>query len=260
MVVWTEQRDVLMLKEVAAEGVLQHKLKTRERGSGWLAVANKLKANIPAVDITGRSIRDHFGMLARKHRINMAKQEKETGGGGEELTEKEKLLEELMEICEETEKRVEEENEVKKQSVEREKAQALEIRDRAMERYGETKKRALDGQDNVKSEKRRRKSGDTFEWLREKCAMEKNLREEEIKEKKEERESEREERTTLLQQLQATQVQNNAQLQYQMQQQQQQQQQQNQQFAMMQQQMVAIMQQQQQQTQMLANLFKNMDK
>ena len=77
-----------MLKEVAAEGVLQHKLKTRERGSGWLAVANKLKANIPAVDITGLSIRDHFGMLARKYRIKMAKHEKESGGGGEELTEK----------------------------------------------------------------------------------------------------------------------------------------------------------------------------
>ena len=88
---------------------------------------------------------------------------------------------------------MEEENEVK-QSVEREKAQALEIRDRVMERYGETKKRALDGQDNVKSEKRRRKSGDTFEWLRENCAMEKNLREEDIKEKKEEKESQREER------------------------------------------------------------------
>ena len=77
-----------MLEEVAAEGVLQHKLKTRERGSGWLAVANKLKANIPAVDITGRSIRDHFGMLARKHRVNMAKHEKKSAGGGEGLTEK----------------------------------------------------------------------------------------------------------------------------------------------------------------------------
>ena len=81
MVVWTEQRDLLTLKEAAAEGVLQHKLNTREKGSGWLAVANKLKANIPAVDVSGRSITDHFGMLARKHRIEMAKQEKETGGG-----------------------------------------------------------------------------------------------------------------------------------------------------------------------------------
>ena len=155
------------------EGVLQHKLKTRERGSGWLPVANKLRANIPAVDITGRSIRDHFGMLVREHRIKMAKQEKVTGGE-KELTEKEKLLEELMEICEKTEERVEEENEGKKQSVEREKAEAIEMRDRAMGRYGGTKKRAPDGQDNVKSKKWRRKSGDTFEWLREKCAMEKN--------------------------------------------------------------------------------------
>ena len=103
----------------------------------------------------------------------MAKQEKVTGGE-KELTEKEKLLEELMEICEKTEERVEKENEGKKQSVEREKAEAIEMRDRAMGRYGETKKRAPDGQDNVKSKKWRRKSGDTFEWLREKCAMEKN--------------------------------------------------------------------------------------
>ena len=48
-------------------------------------------------------------MLVREHRIKMAKQEKVTGGGEEELTEKEKLLEELMEICEETEEIVEEE-------------------------------------------------------------------------------------------------------------------------------------------------------
>ena len=109
------------------------------------------------------------------------------------------------------------------------------MRDRAMGRYGGTKKRAPDGQNNVKSEKWGRKSGETFEWPREKCALEKNLREEEIIEKKEGRESQREEPAALLLQLHATQVQNYAQLQYQMQQQQQ-----NQLFAMKQQQMVAI--------------------
>ena len=96
---------MLMLKEVAAEGTLQHKLKSRERGAGWLAVANKLKPSMLAVDITSRSVRDRFGMLARKHKVKMANEENETGGGGEELTEKEILLEELIDICEETEKK-----------------------------------------------------------------------------------------------------------------------------------------------------------
>ena len=256
MVVWTEQKDVLMLKEVAAEGTLQHKLKSRERGAGWLAVANKLKPSMLAVDITSRSVRDRFGMLARKHKVKMANEENETGGGGEELTEKEILLEELIDICEETEKKVDEENEAKKKSNEREKAQAIEMRERAMESFGTTKKRALEGQENAKPERKRRRSGDTFEWLREKTEMDKKLREEELKEKKEERESQKEERMVLLQQIQASQAQNNAQLQYQMQQQQQHQHQ----CAMLHQQMMAVMQQQQQQTEMMANFFKNINK
>lgn len=64
VVVWTEPKDLLMLKEVAAEGVLQHKLKSRERGAGWLAVASRLQPSIPNVDVTARAVRDHFGMLA----------------------------------------------------------------------------------------------------------------------------------------------------------------------------------------------------
>ena len=57
-----------------------------------------------------------------------------------ELTEAEGLLEELSEINEETERRVEGENEIKKANVEKEKNQAMEMRQRAMERYGETKR------------------------------------------------------------------------------------------------------------------------
>lgn len=83
----------------------------------------------------------------------MAKEEKATGVGGEELTEKEVLLEELIAICEETEKRVEDENETRKQNVEKEKVQAVEMRKRAMERFGETKKRALECQENGKRER-----------------------------------------------------------------------------------------------------------
>ena len=110
--------------------------------------------------------------------------------GGEELTEGEMLLEELIDIEEETERRVEEESEEKKAAAERDRGQALEMRQRALGRLGETRKR---GQENEEREKKRRKSGETFDWLREKTAMDRKLKEEEMKERRQERESQREE-------------------------------------------------------------------
>ena len=56
----------------------------------------------------------------------MAQEKRVTGISGE-LTEAEGLLEELSEINEETERRVEEENEIKKANVEKEKNQAVEM-------------------------------------------------------------------------------------------------------------------------------------
>ncbi|CAB4018761.1 Hypothetical predicted protein, partial [Paramuricea clavata] len=251
-------KDHLLLKEIAAEGVLQHKSKSRERGACWLVVANNLGNNFPNVEVTSRAVRDRYRMLERRHKSKMAEEERATGISGEELTEGNALLEELTEMNEETERRVEENNIQKKATVEKERGQALEMRKRAMERIGETRKRQLHGNDD--NEKKRRKSGETFEWLREKAELDKIMKEEELKKRREERVSQREERMMFVQQMQLMQENNNTQVSQIMQQQDyQQQQQQQQQFSMMQQQMLAVIQQQQQQqqTQVLVNLFKN---
>ena len=42
MVVWNEKNDLIMLREVAADGLLRHKAGSRERGARWKAVANNL--------------------------------------------------------------------------------------------------------------------------------------------------------------------------------------------------------------------------
>lgn len=251
---WNKEKDLLLLKEIAAEGVLQHKAKSRERGTSWLNVANKMAPSFPNVETTSRAVRDRFKTLERKHKFKNAEEERGTGLGGDELTEEEELLEELIEIGEETEKRVEEENEEKKASVERERGQALEMRQRAMERIGETRKR---GQETEAKEKKRRKSGETFDWLKEKAAMDRKLKEEELKERREERESQKQERVMFVQQLKTMQETNVSQLTQFMHQQDQQQHQQQQQFHMMQQQMLAMFQHQQQQTQLLMDLLKN---
>lgn len=167
---------------------MQHKMKSRERGAAWLYVANRLAPSFPSVEITSRAVRDHFKVIERKRKFNMAEKERSTGIAGDELTEAEGLLEELIDISEKTEKRIEEENETRRGVIEKEKVQGIAMRQRAMESIGET--RNGHGRENENPEKKRRRSGEaTFEWLREKAAMEKNFREEGLKERREEQES-----------------------------------------------------------------------
>lgn len=125
----------------------------------------------------------------------MAREERATGDGGRELTETETLLEELIEIGEETDHQMENEEAKKKQNSEKEKAQALEMRERAMETFGETRKRATVSKGNEEQVKKRRSSGDMFDWLREKIELDKEEKQQERKEKKEEREAEKTQHT-----------------------------------------------------------------
>ncbi len=59
----------------------------------------------------------------------MAREERSTGEGGSELTEQEQLLEDLIEIEEATEQMGMNEEEEKRQRIEKEKGQALEMRE-----------------------------------------------------------------------------------------------------------------------------------
>ena len=70
----------------------------------------------------------------------------------------------------ESEKTKEQKDEAKK-LVEGEKKKAIEMRERAMERFSQTKKRREETEkDEGKKEKKRRRSGEAIEWLREKGA------------------------------------------------------------------------------------------
>ena len=161
---WNQQKDLLLLKRIAGKGVLKHKAKSRERSTSWLNVANKIMApTFPNIEITSRAVRDRYKILQRKHKFKNAEEERGTGLGGEELTEGEMLLEELIDI-EKTERRAEESEEKKAAGENR--GQALEVRQRALERLGETRK--LGQKKGGTGQKKRRKSGQTFDRLTEK--------------------------------------------------------------------------------------------
>ena len=60
--VWSEL-SVTFLREVAAEGLLTEKEKSRGRGAGWQTVANNLNP-VFDTELTSRSVRDHYIYIA----------------------------------------------------------------------------------------------------------------------------------------------------------------------------------------------------
>ncbi|KAJ7391239.1 hypothetical protein OS493_019370 [Desmophyllum pertusum] len=165
-------------------------------------------------------------------------------GGDEDQTEVELLVEELVAL-EAVTKKAEEQDGAKKEVVAKEKKQAVEIRNRALERVGQTRKRNTEENEGKQETKRRRSGGEALEWLKEKGESMRQLKEQEVQNKKEEREAQRMQHEQFMRQLEATQTSNNEQMklfQQQMLQLQQQRQQQQQQFAMLQQQMMIMMQ------------------
>ena len=177
-----------------------------------------------------------------------AKEERPSGGGEVLQSESDTLVEELITLRDESEKKGEDQSEAKREAVVNEKKQALEMRDRALERVGETRKRnevERAEQKKTVGRKRKRSGGDMLKWLRERADSDLEIKKQEIKEKREEREAL--EATRLEQQQQQQQQQILQVLQQQQHCQQQQQQHQQQQFALMQQQIMGMFQQQQQQ-------------
>lgn len=256
--VWKEDMDYTMLQEMAAEGVLHHKSKSRSRGMSWQKVVEKLNA-LPGFDVNTKSVRDRFNLLTKKYKAKLGKEERSTGGGSVDVTEAEKLLEELIRIEEDTNERADEESKERQIVEDENKAKALEMRKRAMETMGETRERV----GKVGSEKRRRSGNQAMLFLEKAIEMKQKMQEEDKKARKEENQEQRELQTAFLRQLEASQQQQTAQCKMTEQHllqsiamQQQQQQQQMQQFAAMQTNMMALMEQQQQQSEMILELFK----
>ena len=100
-------------------------------------------------------------------------------------------MEELITLRDESEKKGEDQK-AKREAVVNEKKQALEMRDRALERIGETRKRNEEERAEEKKtvgRRRRRSGGDMLEWLRERAESALEIQKQEIKEKREEKEA-----------------------------------------------------------------------
>ena len=114
------------MREMASLRVFQHKLGIRERGQVWQQIATNLNG-YPNFSETLCAVRERFTTIMRKYKAKIRKEVQGTGLGGQELTEYETLLKDLIERYEESELKSEQEVAHKK-SIKKDKQTALDIR------------------------------------------------------------------------------------------------------------------------------------
>ena len=138
---WSEQKDVLLCREVLLSEPYKAKDRTTQRAQLWETVEDHLNTiGSPKFKVDKRSVREHLLVLVNQYKRKM-RQEERASGISPETSELDTLLEEILER---TELAAKENHGEKKQKVEKEKEQAQDVRLKAMERLAETKKRNED--------------------------------------------------------------------------------------------------------------------
>ena len=98
---WNDDKDVLLMREVLGKSMLILKPGTQERGQAWQRVADELNA-LDGFHLTGRAVRDRIMTLIKKFKVKINKDKNQTGEGGGEPSEFEVLVEEVINISEDT--------------------------------------------------------------------------------------------------------------------------------------------------------------
>ena len=159
----------------------KHRKGSVERGTAWKKIASNLNASSNMKFAVSRSsVRNYLVLPQKKYRKKM-RQEKQPSGISPEKTELDELIEEINDIEEMAASEHQEAGRIKQDKADQDKNKACDMRRKAMETLGETKKRqAQDEKENQREDKRKRRSGgDTIEYLKERYAHERATKEEE---------------------------------------------------------------------------------
>ncbi|CAH3178981.1 unnamed protein product [Porites evermanni] len=79
---WTEQKDVMLAREILLCEPFKYRAGSKERGSVWSQIATNLNTH-PGFTVSQRAVRDRFGILEKK-----AKKRKQLDLALEEIIEK----------------------------------------------------------------------------------------------------------------------------------------------------------------------------
>lgn len=177
---WSELHDISLCREMIVVNPFKSKRKTTQRTKMWDTIIQHLE-NIesPTFKVTVRSVRDRYSLISRKYRKRM-QDEKKASGIVPELSELDKLLEELIELEDLSEEERQNENEDKNKKIEQDQAKAIDVRKKAMEKLSETQKRKAQDEGEVTKKKSRRSQSDTMAYLKEKNEKDLELRKQEL--------------------------------------------------------------------------------
>ena len=193
--IWTNQHDILLCREILVEEPYKFKHGSRERGQCWDRIANALsRIEKPRFMVDQRSVRDHFMKLEKNHKRKMAAEERASGIDPEH-TELDEALQDIVERTEGAQDELAKGEERRERNAEKEKETAEDVRKRSMERLSQTRER--ESPESAKKKRKCSSPGDTVEYLKEKSERELEIRREEIELRKremalKEREAERE--------------------------------------------------------------------
>ena len=123
-----------------------------------------------------KSVRDKLKILERDFK-KKERSEKNASGISPEKTELDQIMEDYLEQKEDQERESERVSEESRDKVAKDKTTAKDMRNKAMERLSETKKRA--GSD-LSKKKRKHNGNDTLEYLREASDRERELKKQEL--------------------------------------------------------------------------------
>ena len=100
-----------------------------ERGA---VIASNLNCHKNLFEVTARGVRDRFTLLSRRHKSKTSREIKGSGTGGKELAEYETLIEDMIALCEESDKEAESEAENAEANANADQQKELGIRKKAM--------------------------------------------------------------------------------------------------------------------------------
>ncbi|PFX14997.1 hypothetical protein AWC38_SpisGene20811 [Stylophora pistillata] len=130
---WKQECDLPVLQEIAVSEPFRFKTSTRERGKVWEEITKRLNENKVFRNRLGskRAVRDRYPLLAKKYKQKMTEEAKDDRRSPE-LTETDKLLEQIIKMLEESDSEGGEISQQVKLNKENERKKAEEMRYHSM--------------------------------------------------------------------------------------------------------------------------------
>ncbi|XP_028408180.1 uncharacterized protein LOC114530762 [Dendronephthya gigantea] len=172
---WTEDHDLLLMREMMVSDLFLYKKGSPNRGVVWDSIVENLnRIENPVFGLKDkRSVRDRWNLLKTKHKKKTRDEEAASGIDVDDLTERESMIEEL---CAKEDSFVD----VDTARKQKERENAEDVRMKALERMGETRKRGTTEDEDSRPKKTRRGSSELIEYLKQKSSTDSELREQQL--------------------------------------------------------------------------------